>query len=163
MSDTQPRSRRADTARVIAPPPVLLLAAWTMAGLLHKAAPMGIPAVRPRVRKALGWSSILTGLGLSAAVVLEFKAAGTAVSPLNPTTALVGGGPYRRTRNPDYIGQLLVYAGAALVTNKVWPIAVLPGVLAAIDRGVVRREERYLAAKFGAEYAAYTARVPRWL
>jgi protein-S-isoprenylcysteine O-methyltransferase Ste14 len=94
--------------------------------------------------------------------VAEFGAAGTAVSPLDSATALVSGGPYRLTRNPDYIGQLLVFAGSALAANTAWPIVLLPGVLAAIDRGVVRQEEQYLESKFGAAYADYAARVPRW-
>jgi protein-S-isoprenylcysteine O-methyltransferase Ste14 len=163
MSVTEPRSRRADTARVAAPPPILLLGAWAAARLLHLMVPAGIPGARPEARRVLGWSSILIGLGLSAAVVLKFRAAATAVSPLHATTALVQDGPYHVTRNPDYIGQLLVYAGSAVASNTLWPIVVLPLVLFAVDRGVVRREERYLAAKFGAEYDAYAARVPRWL
>ena len=72
-------------------------------------------------------------------------------------------GPYRYSRNPDYLGQLLVYIGATLVANSWWPIFLVPVVLVAIQRGVVQREERYLEAKFGREYRHYTDRVRRWL
>src|SRR5262249_43925041 len=44
-----------------------------------------------------------------------------------------------------------------------WPLFLSPLVLVAIQRGVVRREERYLEAKFGREYRDYMDRVPRWL
>jgi protein-S-isoprenylcysteine O-methyltransferase Ste14 len=39
----------------------------------------------------------------------------------------------------------------------------LPGVIAAVDRGVIRREEAYLAGRFGEEYEEYRRRVRRWV
>ena len=40
---------------------------------------------------------------------------------------------------------------------------MLPGVLLAVDRGVIRREERYLEERFGSDYQAYVSRVRRWI
>src|SRR5262249_58742044 len=101
--------------------------------------------------------------GISAWRVQAFRAASTPVSPGRPTTRLVHIGPYRYSRNPDYLGQILVYIGASLAANTWWPLFLSPLVLVAIQRGVVRREERYLEAKFGREYRDYMDRVPRWL
>jgi protein-S-isoprenylcysteine O-methyltransferase Ste14 len=56
-----------------------------------------------------------------------------------------------------------MYAGIALVAKSWWPLVLLPLVLILVQRGVVRREERYLEAKFGQEYRNYLERVPRWL
>jgi protein-S-isoprenylcysteine O-methyltransferase Ste14 len=96
-------------------------------------------------------------------VVLTFRRALTPVSPRRQTTRLVCHGPYRYTRNPDYIGQLALYIGLALALNSLWPLIGLPMLLALIHWGVVLREERYLESKFGQEYREYTARVRRWL
>jgi protein-S-isoprenylcysteine O-methyltransferase Ste14 len=106
---------------------------------------------------------IVLGLTASTAVVLAFRKAATPVSPLNPTAHLVRTGPYRYSRNPDYIGQIVLYVGIALVVNTWWAIFVLPVVLVAIQFGVIRREEHYLEARFGQEYRDFKARVPRWL
>ena len=85
------------------------------------------------------------------------------MSPYRETTRFVCTGPYRYTRNPDYIGQTLIYGGIAMGANSWWPLFLLPPALLVIQYGVIRREERYLEAKFSQEYRDYTARVPRWL
>ena len=72
-------------------------------------------------------------------------------------------GPYRLTRNPMYVSLAALYVGVSLFANSWWPLLLLPVVLLAVDRAVIAREERYLAGAFPAEYAAYRARVRRWL
>ena len=74
-----------------------------------------------------------------------------------PTTAIVERGPYRFTRNPMYLAMAFAYVGLSLLFNNLWALALLPAVLLVIDVFVIRREERYLIAKFGDSYAA----VPR--
>jgi protein-S-isoprenylcysteine O-methyltransferase Ste14 len=58
---------------------------------------------------------------------------------------------------------LLIYAGTALLFDVVWALVLIPAVLLLVGRLVIRREERYLEAKFGEEYRCYAARVGRWL
>jgi len=75
---------------------------------------------------------------------------------------LVVSGPYRFSRNPDYIGQALLCTGIALVLNSIWVLlAELPALLL-IRYAVIAREERYLEARFGEEYARYCQCVHRW-
>jgi protein-S-isoprenylcysteine O-methyltransferase Ste14 len=62
-----------------------------------------------------------------------------------------------------YLGMALAYAGLALLFDSPLALLGLPLVVVIIDRAVIAREERYLAAKFGEEYLAYRARVRRWL
>ena len=157
------RSPHPDTAGVIAPPPVLLAGALAIGLCLQAAIPIPFVSDRPMLVRLVGATLIAAGAVLSAAVVRTFRAARTPVSPRHPTTRMVCIGPYRYSRNPDYLGQLLVYIGATLVANSWWPIFLVPVVLVAIQRGVVQREERYLEAKFGREYRDYTDRVRRWL
>jgi protein-S-isoprenylcysteine O-methyltransferase Ste14 len=57
----------------------------------------------------------------------------------------------------------LTYAGLSLLTGTLWSLLLLPGVLLAVDRGVIRREESYLEEHFGADYVEYQRRVRRWL
>ncbi|HEX5435803.1 MAG TPA: isoprenylcysteine carboxylmethyltransferase family protein [Gemmatimonadaceae bacterium] len=160
-----PDVRLRDTAGVIVPPPALYGAALIIALALHYVVlPLRIASPPTGLLLPLaGMALIILGLSLSIAVMRSFGRAGTPVPPSCPTTRFVSAGPYRYTRNPDYIGQTLLYTGIALVTNSWWPLILLPLVLLVVHYGVVRREERYLEGKFGQEYRNYTARVRRWL
>jgi protein-S-isoprenylcysteine O-methyltransferase Ste14 len=71
-------------------------------------------------------------------------------------------GPYRLIRNPMYAGEVIVWAGWGLVyaSPAVWAgLAIIGTGLAA----TVRWEERRLLRRFGADYQAYLADVPRWV
>lgn len=92
---------------------------------------------------------------------MTFRRAGTPIDPYSPTSALVPDGPYRFTRNPAYLGMTLLYAGITLLRGRMWPFVSLLGVLRLVDRGVIAREERYLAGRFGEPYTEYRARVRR--
>ena len=93
----------------------------------------------------------------------RLRQAGTSVVPGEPSTILLESGPYRLTRNPIYIGFILVYFGLAIMATSVWMLLLLIPVLMVLQRGVVEREEAYLIEKFGEAYRKYQSRVPRWL
>ncbi|MFZ5478369.1 MAG: methyltransferase family protein [Myxococcota bacterium] len=74
---------------------------------------------------------------------------------------LVDTGPYARLRNPLYVGNLLLWAGLGVV---LWPWALVAVPLLAVYYArIVAWEEENLLSRIGAPYAAYCARVPRWL
>jgi protein-S-isoprenylcysteine O-methyltransferase Ste14 len=125
--------------------------------------------VRPTTL-ASGWLRIaLAALGMGIGVALlqagrrRFAAAGTNVPTHLPVERIVRDGPYRWSRNPIYLGLTAIYLGLAFAFDSVWALALLLPVLVVMRFGVIAREERYLDAKFGAEYRAYRARVRRWL
>ena len=57
----------------------------------------------------------------------------------------------------------VLYIGLVCVLNAAWPLMLLVPLLLLMDVGVIRREERYLSARFGNAYSAYKAKVRRWL
>jgi protein-S-isoprenylcysteine O-methyltransferase Ste14 len=69
-------------------------------------------------------------------------------------------GPYAFTRNPLYLGSMLIAFGFALAAHSIWIAAVLAALFAVIYIPVIRAEETFLRSKF-ADYEAYAARVPR--
>jgi protein-S-isoprenylcysteine O-methyltransferase Ste14 len=84
------------------------------------------------------------------------------VEPGHVPTALVTEGPYRFTRNPLYLGQLLFLLGLG-ITAFPW-LLLGAGVQALLlDRVVIPPEERRIAEHFGAAYEAYRHRVRRWI
>lgn len=152
---------RSDSAGVPAPPPAVYAVGFLLGLALEAAFP--IPAPPLAFILAAGTIGISVWLALDGAAMLLFRGAGTSVAPTRPTTALVISGPYRVTRNPMYVGMAFLYVGLALPLGAIWSLAVLPAVLLAVDRIAIRREERYLEAKFGEEYCEYKGRVRRWL
>jgi len=150
-----------DSARVIAPPPLIFLGGLGLGFVLEAVLPgTYVPAA---VQWSLGPLLLLGGVALLAMFQRSFDRAETAVEPWKPTTAIVTSGPYRFTRNPGYLGMALTYVGIAVMSAALWPFATLLPTLLVIDRLVIAREERYLARKFGDEYLAYKASARRWV
>lgn len=107
----------------------------------------------------------IVGVFIMLAGAVSFHRAKTTVNPHKPETAsaLVTSGAYRYTRNPMYLGiLLLLFAWAVYLSSPVALIGVLAFWLY-IDRFQIRPEERALAALFGGAFSKYTARVRRWL
>lgn len=155
---------RPDTAGVIAPPPLIALAAVLIGLALDRLFPIGVVgAVVPHTpRLLLAGLFFLAGAGIGVRALLNFRAHGTPAEPWRPTTALVTTGIFAKTRNPIYQGFGLVLAACVFGFGSDWTLVC--GVIAAavLHFGVVRREERYLTQKFGEPYRAYCARVPRY-
>ena len=150
-----------DHAGVPVPPPLLYAAGFAVALALERRWPLPRPPARPARR--VGAALLVVGAVLPASGATLFHRRDTSVLPVRPTTALVTSGPYRLTRNPMYVGFALGHAGLALLRRSTWAVLMLGPVLAAVDRMVIAREERYLERAFGDEYRRYARRVRRWL
>lgn len=161
MHRTSP-SRDAPDLAVL--PPVLPLAALALAVLLEWLLPLGyLPRPLAPVSVAIGLLLVLGFVATGAWGALEFRRARTNIDPRRPALVLVEAGPYRLTRNPMYLGFLLLFAGIGFLASLDWSLPLLPLLWLALDRLVVRREEAYLTTKFGAPYEAFRARTRRWL
>ncbi|MFC7158821.1 methyltransferase family protein [Pseudidiomarina halophila] len=106
----------------------------------------------------------LLGLVLAVLGVWQFRKARTTVDPRKPeqSSAIVTGGIYRWTRNPMYLGFLLILIALAL---RMANLAVVPWLIVYVlymNRFQIEPEERMLRAKFGKAYEAYLKRVRRW-
>jgi protein-S-isoprenylcysteine O-methyltransferase Ste14 len=108
---------------------------------------------------------VLAGALLAFLGVVSFKRAKTTVNPMSPgsSSALVTSGVYRLTRNPMYLGFLLILSGWAVWLSNALAFAPLPGFVLYLNSFQIRPEERALAARFGREFDAYKARVRRWI
>lgn len=152
-----------DHPGVIAPPPLIylgfLLAGFGIGRLI------GEPSLGLNVdlRRALAFVLVIGGLLLDGIAAGTFRRLGTPPEPWKPTTALATGGVYSFSRNPIYLGFGITYVGFAVAMDSPVALAMLFPCLIVIDRFVIAREERYLAARFGAAYQAYQGKVRRWL
>lgn len=151
---------RRNNAGVIAPPPAIFGAALLVGLGVQRLWPVPLPG--GAAMRAIGAALVVAGLALSILVMRHFGRAGTPVVPWGETRRLVVSGPYRYSRNPDYLGQALVVAGLGLLLAAPWVIVMLVPALLVVRYGVIAREERYLEQRFGDEYRAFRRRVRRW-
>jgi protein-S-isoprenylcysteine O-methyltransferase Ste14 len=146
------------------PPPLIFVAGWIVAWLLHRARPFALDGSETSAwQTAVGALALVAGLTFMFWGIVTFASLRTPIVPTRPARVLVEQGPYRFTRNPIYLGMTLAYAGLAVLLNLAWPLLVLPGVLVLLVLMVVRREERHLGATFGDAYRDYQRRVRRWI
>jgi protein-S-isoprenylcysteine O-methyltransferase Ste14 len=150
-----------DRPNVVALPPLIYLVGLIAAFVLNAIFPLTL-TLPPTVRWA-GVGLMVAAIALAVAARRAFVRAGTNVNPMQPSTALVASGPFRWSRNPMYVGMTTLLVGFALTTRMTWALILLVPVLAIMHWGVVLREERYLARKFGVEYDVYRAAVRRYL
>lgn len=149
------------TKRRLALPPLLLLAALALMALLQLLLPL--PQLVPSLWRTLGAVPAAAGVGLVLWSGTLLSRAGTAIHPLARSSFLLHSGPYRFSRNPIYLGMVLVLAGAATALGSATPWLIIPPFVVLIARRVIAGEERKLTAEFGAEYLAYCIQVRRWL
>ena len=145
------------------PPPVVALA--TVAAMWGLAQVLPVIALPRGMRLAAAGLLALAGVVTSGWGIATFRRARTTVNPHKPAkaTSLVTSGPYRLTRNPMYLGLLLVLA-AWTVFLASWPAILGPiAFVLYMNRFQIAPEERALQGLFGDEYLAYRARVRRWL
>ena len=150
-----------DHSGVVVPPPLIYVAFFLVGMGVQRYVP--VPQLPIGAGRVLGAVLMLSWLLLTTWSFRRFRASGTSVVPVRPTTALVIEGPYRFTRNPMYLGLLSLYVGAACWFGLVWPLLLAPVLVWVIGVSVIGREERYLTRKFGDEYRRYQAHVRRWL
>ena len=156
--------RTKDYADVAIKPPILFLAVLLLGCMLTVLLPIGPGIAQPNgLGLTVGLSFAILGIGLAIFPARRFQRAGTSIMPGESSTVLVQDGPYRVTRNPIYIGLILLYFGLSIVLTSVWMLLLLIPTVIVLHLGVVKREEDYLDWKFGEDYRRYVRQVPRWL
>ena len=105
---------------------------------------------------ALGVLIVLISAGL-------FRFRKTTINPFGEPAVMVQDGFYRFSRNPMYLGMLLVLIGVGLWLGNVLALLLAPAFVAIMTRGYIVREEQLLEDRFGDVYRAYRSRVKRWI
>jgi protein-S-isoprenylcysteine O-methyltransferase Ste14 len=116
-------------------------------------------------RNVLAVGLAVTGAATIILGVLSFRRAKTTVNPMAPSSSssLVRSGVYALTRNPMYLGFLLMLLGWAIFLSNAIAFLFLPAFILYMNRFQIEPEERALTSLFGQEFVAYRSRVRRWL
>jgi protein-S-isoprenylcysteine O-methyltransferase Ste14 len=116
-------------------------------------------------RQGLAATISAVGILFMLAGLYEFQKAKTTFNPMTPGAAssVVTSGVYRVSRNPMYVGFLLLLIGWAIWLSHTLPFFLLPAFVLYMNRFQILPEERALSAKFGKAYDSYQQGVRRWL
>ena len=114
------------------------------------------------------WFSIAIfsmGIFFIFSAVIQFIIRKTTVNPTKPykTTSLVVTGTFKFTRNPMYLGMLLIIISYALYESSVISIILIPFYIFYINKFQIEPEEIVMRKKFGKEYEEYCKKVDRWI
>jgi protein-S-isoprenylcysteine O-methyltransferase Ste14 len=117
------------------------------------------------VNTAIIVAFFIAGIMIATLGIFEFRKADTTVDPRFPdkSSQLVITGVYRISRNPMYLGLLLILLGWALYLMNFTAYLLLPVFVVGMNYLQIKPEERYLVQKFGEEFKNYTGKVRRWL
>ena len=110
-----------------------------------------------------GAALVVAGLTFVVLARRELARQGQPTDPGFSTSKLVTTGVFSVSRNPLYLGGAWLLAGIALILHLPWSLVLLLPAIVACYYLLIAPEERYLAAKFGIEYAQFAASVRRWL
>ncbi len=143
------------------PPPLVFLLGVGLILLLDQWGPVFQSDFSQPIALGLG----ALGIGLDIVAIRQFRSLATTLNPMAPAQAsvLVDGGVFAVSRNPMYLGQAVILFAIALFLGQALGFLVVGAHVWWLTRFQVRPEERALQVRFGAAYAAYAARVPRWI
>lgn len=113
--------------------------------------------------QVIGGALIVVGLFLLVIAGGLFRRAGTDLIPFRNVSTLVTDGVYRYTRNPMYLGMLLVLLGCAVTVGAGYALFVPVLFAAIIELRFIRPEEAMLRDLFPGEFPAYCRQVRRWI
>ncbi len=154
-------SEHKDHADVKIHPPVLTLIFIVVAYLAKRT--IHLPFVVSSVVENIGFALVVIGFLFGIAAFLAFRKARTTLNPHGKVAAIVSDGIYRFTRNPIYLGFLLIVIGLPLNSGSYWGVVLTPVFVISMNRLVIEKEEAYLEKKFKEDYTSYKSRVRRWL
>ena len=139
--------------------------------IITAAAMYGVSKMVPALTFSLNGSTALAvglgmmGMSLGVMGVTQFRKAQTTPNPqaLEKVSSLVTSGIYGYSRNPMYVGLVLVLFSWALYLSHFLAFVLLPIFILYMTRFQIQPEERMLAQKFGKAYQTYKAKVRRWV
>jgi len=149
--------------RPFVPPPIW--DALFMLGMVgvHRAVPLATYGFPGQTTLALLVAA--TGAGVALLGAVRFRRHQTSINPLTPTKAtyLVTGGVFALTRNPMYVGMLLLLVALGVYLGSLSPWIFPPLFVLWLTLVQIKPEEAAMARLFGEAWVEYRAKTPRWL
>lgn len=143
-------------------PPVWLIGFALLAWLQARVLPLGL-SLDSAVTDLLSGLLIGGGIVLAVLAIVEFRRHRTTVIPHEVPSAMVQSGIYKRSRNPIYLGDVLILAGLILRFDAVLSLVLVPIFVWVLERRFILPEEDRLRRTFRADFARYERQTRRWI
>ena len=130
-------------------------------GALHFLFP--VTKIIPPPWNPFGIVPLVLGVVINIIADKAFHEANTTIKPFEESTALITNGVFRVSRNPMYLGFVLVLIGIAILVRSLTPYAIIPIFAVLMDKVFIKVEERMLAEQFGAAWLEYEKKTRRWV
>lgn len=150
-----------DLLRKLELPPVWLVAFMAAGWWLARELPL--LSFESAASLWIGRALIAAGLGLMIWSAVHFRRAKTSIIPRETASALVTGGPYRFSRNPIYLGDLIILFGWGISLGALSPLLIAPLFVPVINARFIKGEEAMLRREFPDAFAEWSATVRRWI
>jgi len=143
------------------PPPLVAL----MSGFLIKYTKSIFPIIEIKNKFIFGSFMIISGLIIILSAIILFKKYKTTITPLKPSkaTKLIVNGVYKISRNPMYLGLLLVLIGVGIMLNPIGGIFFIPLFILYLNYFQIIPEENAMIQLFKGEFLKYKRNVRRWI
>lgn len=145
------------------PVPWVFVLTYLVGVALERILPANLPPQAAKVSTIAGGTMFLMGAIIAGWGLILFHSNRTTTVPGKSSAKLVTWGPYRYTRNPMYVGLTLAYLGEAGLLRQLWPVALLPLLIAYLNWIVIPLEETKLTEVFHEQYEQYQSQVRRWI
>ncbi|WP_171239745.1 isoprenylcysteine carboxylmethyltransferase family protein [Ruegeria sp. HKCCA5491] len=143
-------------------PPVWLLGCAVLAWLQARYLSMGLSLDG-------GFTDLLSGILIGGGFILillaitEFRKHRTTVIPHETPSSLIQSGIFKRSRNPIYLGDVLILTGLLLRFDAVLSLALIPVFVWLLERRFILPEEDRMRRTFRADFARYERSTRRWI
>ena len=143
------------------PPPLVALTS----GFLIKYTKSIFPNIEIKNKIIFGSFMITSGLIIILSAIILFKKYKTTITPLKPSkaTKLIVNGVYKFSRNPMYLGLLLVLIGVSIMLNPIGGIFFIPLFILYLNYFQIIPEENAMIQLFEGEFLKYKRNVRRWI
>ena len=151
------------TRKRVVPAPIVVVGCFVAGWLAHRLRPIRFLPDLGVWATVAGAAIVVLALAVGLAGVREFHRHGTPTSPFQRVTTLVTSGVFRFTRNPMYLGFVLLAVGVAVAFDSAAFLVAAVVLAALLEVAVIRPEERSLAEQYGPAFEDYRRRTRRWI
>jgi len=156
-------NNKKDNPGIFIPPPLIYAAIFFLSILMQKIIPINDSFFYSKNAEIAGIILIAIALIFLLPALIKFAQTKNTLVTIKPATSLQTKGIYALTRNPMYLGLLILYSGIAMWKGNWWTFIFIPVIIIIVQAYVIKREENYLQRAFGEEYIAYRKKVRRWI
>jgi len=143
------------------PPPIVAL---TFGFLIYYTKNI-FPKIKIVCGYVFGSFMIIIGLFIILSAIILFKKYKTTITPLNPSSAtkLIVHGVYKFSRNPMYLGLILVLSGISIIQNPIGGSLFIPSFILYLNHFQIIPEESAMLDLFKDDFLKYKENVRRWI